>query len=69
MSLLGGIELAPLSVAFKVDIKGFKSDMDKVKTEAVTKSKEVKARLYYDKNIDSTDCRCRYCNNENGSRL
>lgn len=45
MSLLGGIELAPLSVAFKVDIKGFKSDMDKVKTEAVTKSKEVARQM------------------------
>ena len=45
MSLLGGIELAPLSLAFKVDIKGFKSDMDKVKTEAVTKSKEVAKQM------------------------
>ena len=45
MSLLGGIELAPLSVAFKVDIKGFKSDMDKVKTEAATKSKEVARQM------------------------
>lgn len=41
MSLLGGIELAPLSVGFKVDIKSFKSDMDRVKAEAVSKSKEV----------------------------
>lgn len=45
MSLLGGIELAPLSLAFKVDIKGFKSDMDKVKTEALTKSKEVAKQM------------------------
>lgn len=45
MSLLGGIELAPLSLAFKVDIKGFKSDMDKVKTEALAKSKEVEKQM------------------------
>lgn len=45
MSLLGGIEVAPLSLAFKVDIKGFQSDMDKVKTEAVTKSKEVAKQM------------------------
>lgn len=42
MSLLsGGIELAPLISKIKVDIAGFKSDMEKIKTEAVTKVSEV----------------------------
>lgn len=41
MSLLGGIELAPLITKVKVDVKGFKSEMEQVKTEAVTKTKEV----------------------------
>lgn len=45
MSLLGGIAIAPLSVAFKVDIKSFKSDMEKVKTEALSKSKEVAKQM------------------------
>lgn len=45
MSLLGGIELAPLKTSIKVDIKSFKSEMDKVKSEAVTKAKEVSKQM------------------------
>lgn len=45
MSLLGGIELAPLITKIKVDVKGFKSEMEQVKTEAVTKSKEVSKQM------------------------
>ncbi|AUM96145.1 MULTISPECIES: phage tail tape measure protein [Clostridium] len=39
--MAGGIQLAPLITQMKVDLKSFKSDMDKVKTEAVGKAKEV----------------------------
>jgi len=39
--LAGGIQLAPLITQMKVDIRSFKSDMDKVRVEAVSKAKEV----------------------------
>lgn len=45
MSLLGGIELAPLIMKINVPIKDFKNDMEKVKTEAVAKSKEVSKQM------------------------
>lgn len=45
MSLLGGIEIAPLKVQIKTDIKSFKSDMEKVKTEAVSKAKEISKQM------------------------
>lgn len=45
MSLLGGIKLAPLSLEIKTDIKSFKSDMEKVKTEAIAKSKEISKQM------------------------
>jgi len=53
MSLLGGIELAPLKTSIKVDIKSFKSEMDKVKSEAVTKAKEVSKQM--ESNIKMSD--------------
>lgn len=43
--MAGGIQLAPLLTQMKVDIKTFKSDMDKVKTEAVGKAKEVSKEM------------------------
>ncbi len=43
--LSGGIELAPLITKMKVDITGFKSDMEKVKIEAVTQAKAVSKEL------------------------
>ena len=45
MSLSGGIELAPLITKIKVDIAGFKKDMEGVKSEAVTKAKEVSKEM------------------------
>lgn len=45
MSLLGGIELAPLIMKINVPIKDFKNDMEKVKTEAVAKTKEVSKQM------------------------
>lgn len=45
MSLLGGIELAPLITKIKVDIKGFKNELEQVKTEAVAKTKEVSKQM------------------------
>lgn len=41
----GGIELAPLITKMKVDITSFKSDMEKVKVEAVTQAKAVSKEL------------------------
>lgn len=45
MSLLGGIKLAPLITEMKVDIKGFQSDMEKVKAEAVSKTKAISKEM------------------------
>lgn len=45
MAMLGGIELAPLLTKIKVDIKGFQTDMDKVKTEAIGKANEVSKEM------------------------
>lgn len=42
---MGGIQLAPLMTKIQVDIKGFKNDMEKVKTEAVTKADEVSKKM------------------------
>lgn len=42
---MGGIELAPLVTKIKVDIAGFKSEMEQVKTEAVSKANEVSKSL------------------------
>ena len=41
MALSGGIELAPLLTKIKVDISGFKTEMEQVKTEAVNQAKKV----------------------------
>lgn len=45
MSLLGGVELASLLTKVKVDIDGFKSDMEKVKAEAVSKTKAISKEM------------------------
>jgi len=45
MGLLGGIKLAPLLTEIKVDIAGFKSDMDKVATEATTKAEAISKQM------------------------
>lgn len=47
----GGIELAPLITKMKVDIAGFKSDMEKVKVEAVTQAKQVSKELERTANV------------------
>lgn len=43
--MASGIELAPLLTKVKVDIGSFKTDMDVIKTEAVTKANEVSNQL------------------------
>lgn len=43
--MASGIELAPLLTKIKLDIKSFSSDMEKVKTEAVSKTKEVSKQM------------------------
>lgn len=45
MAMNGGIELAPLITKMKVDINGFKSDMEKVKTEALAQSKKIQISM------------------------
>ena len=45
MSLLGGVELASLLTKVKVDIDGFKSDMEKVKAEAVSKTRAISKEM------------------------
>lgn len=45
MAMNGGIELAPLITKMKVDINGFKSDMEKVKTEALAQSKKIQTSM------------------------
>lgn len=40
-----GIELAPLITKMKVDINGFKSDMEKVKTEALAQAKRIQTSM------------------------
>ena len=43
--MAGGVKLASLVTELKVDVAGFKSDMDKVKTEAVAKANEVSKQM------------------------
>lgn len=43
--MLGGIELAPLVTRIKVDIGGFKSDMDKAKVAGVAAAKDMSTKL------------------------
>lgn len=43
--MASGIELAPLLTKIKLDIKSFSSDMEKVKTEAVSKTNEVSKQM------------------------
>ena len=45
MSLMGGLELAPLITKIKVDIANFKKDMESVKAEAVVQAKDVSKKL------------------------
>ena len=45
MGLLGGIKLAPLLTEIKVDIAGFKSEMDKVATEATTRAEAMSKQM------------------------
>lgn len=45
MVLSGGMKLAPLITEIKVDIKGFKSEMSKVKTEAVLQANKVSKEM------------------------
>ena len=45
MGLLGGIKLAPLLTEIKVDIKSFKSDMEKARTKAVGEAKKISKEL------------------------
>lgn len=43
--MAGGIQLAPLLTQMKVDIKTFKSDMDRIKVEAVGRAEEVSKEM------------------------
>ena len=45
MSLMGGLELAPLITKIKVDIANFKKDMESVKAEAVVQAKDISKKL------------------------
>lgn len=54
MGLLGGIKLAPLLTEIKVDIAGFKSEMDKVATEATTKAEAMSKQMASAANVGKT---------------